>query len=166
MLLSRLLKRILTHKSAYTLRPVKERDASDLLVSCWMERDLRSIREFIQRSLEIMYQERGYVLVAEAEGRVIGFGLLTLWPKVAEISDLIVAEAYRNRGIGTAIVTRLTEEARRLGAYKLEIGAANSNRRAYALYQRLGFAPERVLHLNLGSGPEPVTYLVKYLDKS
>ncbi|MBZ0307893.1 MAG: GNAT family N-acetyltransferase [Anaerolineae bacterium] len=165
MLLSRLIKHILTHKSAYKLRPAGEHDADALQNTCWKERDPYSIQQFIRLSLETMYQEQGYVLVAEAEGRAVGFGLLTVWPAAAEISDLIVAAPYRERGIGSAIVNRLTEEARRLGVYRLEIGAANNNCRAYRLYQQLGFVPERVLHLDLGQGLEPVTFLVKYLDR-
>ncbi len=165
MLLSRLIKHILTPKSAYKLRPAEERDSAALQATCWTERELRSVQQFIRRCLETMYLEQGYALVAEAEGRAVGFGLLTVWPAAAEISDLIVAAPYRERGIGTAIVKRLTEEARRLGVYRLEIGAANSNHRAYRLYQRLGFVPERVLHLDLGQGLEPVTFLVKYLDR-
>lgn len=164
MLLSRLLKRIINHKSPYHLRPAQEMDTFDLYRTCWTDRDIRLIEEFIQRSLEMMHYRYGYALVAEYQGQVVAFGLLTVWPQAAEISDLIVSPLHQGRGVATAIIKRLTEEAWNLGAYKLEIGAANSNTRAYNLYRHLGFIPEREIKLNLGKGLEPVTYLAKYPD--
>jgi ribosomal protein S18 acetylase RimI-like enzyme len=90
-----------------------------------------------------------------------GFGMLTLWPRAAEISDLIVCPQHRSRGIGSRIIVYLTERAREMHVQTLEIGVACANPRALALYRRLGFADRRTIYLDLGSGPEPVLYLSK-----
>jgi len=125
---------------------------------------LHLIQAFVRHCLGTMEKERGYAIVAESEGRAMGFGLLTRWTTGGEISDLIVAENLRGQGIGTAMIAELTQAALALHMPALEIGAAHSNPRAAALYHRLGFRPDRTLMLNLGNGLEPVTYMVKVLD--
>jgi ribosomal protein S18 acetylase RimI-like enzyme len=97
--------------------------------------------------------------VAQVDGHCIGYAQLTSWPRVAEISDLIVASEYRNHGIGTALIHYLIEHARGWRASRVEIGVAASNPRAYALYKRLGFAEDRVITLDMGNGEEAVSYL-------
>ncbi len=162
MLLSRLIKRIVSHKPAYRLRPVSESDVHDLHDFCWQGRQFHAVHEFILHCLETVESGQACAIVADYKGQAVGFGLLTLWPLAAEISDLVVAPAHQSKGLGTAIIQRLTDEAWQMGAFKLEIGAANSNPRAFALYKRLGFVPEREILLNLGRGAEPVTFLSKY----
>jgi ribosomal protein S18 acetylase RimI-like enzyme len=102
-------------------------------------------------------------LVVEINQRVVGFGLLSRWGKVAEISDVVVTPAWQGQGIGTTIILYLSEQAQSWRVPRLEIGAAESNPRAVALYQRLGFVSDRCLELDLGRGKEPVLYLVKML---
>ena len=102
--------------------------------------------------------------MAIRESVLCGFGLLTLWPRAAEISDLVVNAQYRGQGIGSAIITYLTETARDLQVRTLEIGVALSNPRALALYRRLGFTDHRTIDIDLGSGLETVLYLAKSLE--
>lgn len=95
---------------------------------------------------------------------MIGFGQLTIWSRSAEISDLIVSEAWRNQGIGSAMIARLIESARSLAKNRVEIGVAARNQRALALYRRLGFREDRTLNLDVGDGLEPVMFLQLDLD--
>jgi ribosomal protein S18 acetylase RimI-like enzyme len=103
-------------------------------------------------------------VVLDAAGAPVAYGQLTLWPRCAEVSDLVVAARYRSQGYGTALVQYLVREAARLGAGCVEIGAAKSNPRAVALYHRLGFEDNRVVMMSLGAdGREPVIYMTLYL---
>jgi ribosomal protein S18 acetylase RimI-like enzyme len=139
-------------------------DADVLCRTCWPHRSIRQAAVVLQQAERLAQQKRGLGMVAVVDGEACAFGLLALYPRVAEISDLIVSPVLRGRGIGTALITFLTHEARRLGATRLEIGVAQSNPRARALYQRLGFVEARAVQIDLGEGPETVWYLAKSLE--
>jgi ribosomal protein S18 acetylase RimI-like enzyme len=128
---------------------------------CWPDRTLDGIAEMIQRAEKLAFNRRGVGVVAERDGIACAFGLLTLWPRTAEISDLIIHEHYRGQGIGSQMITYLGLAARKLQAKTLEIGVALSNPRALALYRRLGFEDHHTIRIDLGNGPETVLYLYK-----
>jgi ribosomal protein S18 acetylase RimI-like enzyme len=115
----------------------------------------------------LVRQERGHAwgMVAMLDGEVIGFGQLGRWGRRCEISDLIVAEAFRGNGVGTSIIVRLLDLAYQQGIQEVEIGAAVSNPRALILYKNLGFHEIQQVMMDLGHGPEPVIYLRKYLPE-
>ena len=56
---------------------------------------------------------------------------------------LAVAEAARGRGVGTALIDALSQEARRRGYPALRLDVVDTNPRAQALYNRLGFHIEK-----------------------
>jgi ribosomal protein S18 acetylase RimI-like enzyme len=143
----------------YTIRPVVSRDAVSLHDTCWSGRSLDAIRELLYRVDGLTRKGRGLGIVAEIEGRAVAYAQLTHWPRVAEISDLIVAPDYRNQGIGTAMIHYLLEHVRHWRTATVEIGVAASNPRAYNLYKRLGFEEDRTITLDVGNGDETVTYL-------
>lgn len=57
------------------------------------------------------------------------------------VDGLAVADGWRGRGIGSALIVALTEEARARGYRSLRLDVADHNDRARALYERLGFDP-------------------------
>ena len=146
------------------IRPVSTEDAPAIQQTCWPEQPLGKVATLLQRAEKLRKKRRGLGVVAIREGVICGFGMLTLWPRAAEISDLIVNARYRGQGVGTAIIQSLTEVARDLNATIVEIGVALSNTRALALYRRLGFRDHRTIQVDLGQGPEPVLYLEKELS--
>ena len=146
------------------VRPVKLTDARQLQMMCWPERSLEGIAEMLQRAENLAFNRRGLGVVAEREGIAAAFGLLTLWPRTAEISDLIIHEQYRGQGIGSQIISYLGLAARKLQVQVVEIGVAISNPRALALYRRLGFEDHHTIKIDLGNGPETVLYLYKTLQ--
>ena len=54
--------------------------------------------------------------------------------------SMFVDSSQRGRGVGAALVERVTEWARGLGATSLHLWATATNRSAIALYERCGFA--------------------------
>jgi ribosomal protein S18 acetylase RimI-like enzyme len=60
------------------------------------------------------------------------------------LHGIVVARAFQGQGIGSRIIRRLAEEYRgRMDA--IELGVHQSNERAKALYERLGFNTVRFL---------------------
>jgi ribosomal protein S18 acetylase RimI-like enzyme len=150
----------------FQLRPATLQDAADLQQALWPTWSVDVLRELIERVDGITRRGRGLGIIAINEQHILGYGQLTVWPRTTEISDLIVTPGCRNHGIGTAIIQHLIDKVRSWHFSQVEIGVALSNPRALALYQRLGFVEDRVINLDLGSGPEPVSYLVMSLSEA
>ncbi|MFC1960163.1 GNAT family N-acetyltransferase [Chloroflexota bacterium] len=150
---------------AWHLRTARPTDAPALQKDCLSNASLDRITMLLQHVQRNVRHNRGLGLVAAHEdGRLIGFGQLTIWPRTAEISDLIVSESWQNQGIGSALIASLLQAAREFAKDRVEIGVAVRNTRALALYQRFGFREDRTLELNVGAGPEPVMILWLDLD--
>jgi ribosomal protein S18 acetylase RimI-like enzyme len=147
-----------------TVRPAHLSDALALQQTCWPNRLLTSIVDLLERAEKLEQHRRGLGVVGVLNGRVCAYGMLTLWPRAAEISDLIVSAADRDQGIGSQIITYLTEMAHGWRVQMLEIGVALSNPRALALYRRLGFMDHHTVQIDLGCGIEAVLYLNKTLS--
>jgi len=146
------------------IRPAHLSDALSLHKMCWPDRPLKNVRKLLERTQKLACYHRGLGVVAVRDSVLCGFGMLTLWPRAAEISDLIVNPGYRDQGIGSMIIAHLTEAASNLHAQMIEIGVALSNPRALALYRRLGFTDHHTVEVDLGNGPEIVLYLTKSLE--
>lgn len=142
-------------------RPPLESDSLALHPICWPDAPLAETERLVRRALYLAQQQRGAGLVGVVEGQPCAFGLLTHWPSVGEISDLMVCEDLRGRGIGTQLITELSRLAAQAQIPTLEIGAMASNIRALALYQRLGFVEYRQLTIQVHSKPETIIYLRK-----
>lgn len=80
-------------------------------------------------------------LILEWEGQPIGRYYLDRQPEALHILDLAILPPFRNRGIGTALLTELIGESEALG---LPITLyVEHNNPAYSLYSRLGFLKVR-----------------------
>lgn len=141
-------------------RPVRLSDTEALYTSCWPERDFTAIYNLVLRATRSQTDKRGLGLViVDERDRACGYGQLTLWPMVGEISDLVVEAAHRSEGWGTAMVQTLVRKAVNMGLEEVEIGASSLNPRAGALYRRLGFVDSHTLMVNTGQGREEVQYM-------
>lgn len=143
----------------FHFRPARVSDAEALQRTCWPERTLVSIERLLLRAQRMAQQQYGLGIVALDESGVIGYGQCALWPRCAEISDLIVCESKRCGGIGTAMIQYLTRAAREMQAGCVEIGAAVENTRALALYRRLGFKDSHVMKIHVDGAEVAVQYL-------
>lgn len=143
------------------IRPVRLTDVGTLHAQCFPDRPDITVHQLVIRARQIARQGRGMgIVVASDEINLLkGYGQLTMWPKCAEISDLMVPERFRGQGIGTAMIQYLVRVAREMHAPYIEIGAALSNVGAVSLYRRLGFTDNHTTTLDLGDGIEPVLFL-------
>jgi phosphinothricin acetyltransferase len=84
------------------------------------------------------------VIVAEADGLVVGFGSLNAfnprhaYDHVADFS-LYVERAWRGRGVGRILLEALVDRAKRIGYHKMVLSAFPFNPAGMALYRKLGF---------------------------
>lgn len=125
-------------------------------------------------------------LVARLDGAPVGHALLEwtgcLAPEVyadflgvPEVCSLLVVPERRGAGIGTALIAEAERRALAAGRDRLGIGVAATNRRAAALYARLGYRRVRsYLNRWTVTAPdggrrqvtEPTEYLVKELSSA
>ena len=106
---------------------------------------------YCQRIHERCREAAGCVFVAEDESAVVGFvTVLAREPFVelddppghyALITDLVVLDSHRGRGIGRQLLERAEVYAKQAGATELRIGVLTNNRAARRLYLEAGFQP-------------------------
>lgn len=87
---------------------------------------------------------RAHALVAESEGRIVGFALFFetystfLTRPGVYLEDLFVLESYRGRGIGRALLSAVREAAEQRGAGRLEWAVLDWNDTAIRFYEAFG----------------------------
>jgi GNAT superfamily N-acetyltransferase len=84
---------------------------------------------------------------ASADGEPAGVCQLryrhSLWTASEDcwLEDLFVEESARGAGVGEALVAAAIDRARARGCGRVELDVSESNRAAWALYERMGFSP-------------------------
>ncbi len=84
------------------------------------------------------------VIVAEREGRVIGFAYLTYvsqkygWRFTRE-DTIYIDESFRGQGIGRMLLTAILETAREIGARSIMASITSTNETSIRLHQQFGF---------------------------
>jgi len=84
-------------------------------------------------------------LLAEVDGRVVGFASLRVVPCVfyatphAELTELFVEPGYRRRGIGRALVAHAERLAQERGAEELGVLTGFTNLEGQAFYRAVGY---------------------------
>lgn len=80
------------------------------------------------------------VLVADADGRLVGYGAISIAGGIADLTRLVVAGAHRRSGLASDLLTALHEAAREAGAKRILLEVAESNAGALALYRARGYS--------------------------
>ena len=134
------------------------------------ERDAPTLEEekqFIQAHTE---PARSVMLVAVVDGEIvglIGFQAREL-PQEQHVGTFGVSvdQAFRGRGLGSALIRSLLEWAPRNGITRVEVEAFAINEGAIALYERLGFEREglRRRAVIVDGAPVDVVFLAQVLD--
>jgi ribosomal protein S18 acetylase RimI-like enzyme len=106
----------------------------------WDEKQKISFLE-MQFSAQHRYYQENYTdtdfLIVLLENRSIGRLYIARWPEEIRIVDLALLPEYRNRGIGTRLLTDVLEEAAAAGKpVRIHVEGFNP---ALSLYRRLGF---------------------------
>ena len=64
--------------------------------------------------------------------------------KTAELESMFIHNAYRNQGVGKALVHSFSQWARENGAVSITVTAYSANEPAVKFYKSLGFSPKQV----------------------
>jgi len=107
-----------------------------------------------RRGLSLMLEnEHGCVLVAEAEGRVIGMCSGQLLVSTAEgglsllVEDVVVDERWRGRGVGRLLMAAISDWAKAHKVSRLQLLADRNNVPALDFYRSLGWQTTELICL-------------------
>lgn len=143
--------------SDFVVRPAQAKDAEAsvalaLAVGGEPERwlistnDWRSVSEERRYLKAVQRWPHAAVYVAEAEDELVGRLSLSrdTHPASMHVADLglMVAKAWRGRGVGSALLEAAVEWARSVGVAKIELHVFPWNEPAIALYEKFGFERE------------------------
>jgi GNAT superfamily N-acetyltransferase len=110
----------------------------------------------MSRTLLADPESEGVQLIArDDEGRAIGFAtIFWTWStssaaRIGTMNDLYVAPEGRGSGAAEALIRACVDRCRERGAVRLEWQTALDNRRAQAVYERVGGKRERWLDYSL-----------------
>ena len=90
-------------------------------------------------------ESKGVSFMAEADGRMIGCLGLQLTPHGVADLGMFIADGWRGRGVGSALMDAAIEWARASPAHKIALSLWPHNEAARALYDKFGFVEEGVL---------------------
>lgn len=122
-------------------------DDGDPLRTLWKAAGFRSVGDDDRSLAEFADRNPGLLVVATADGAVIGSALGGWDGRRGWIYHVAIADAFRRRGIGTRLVRRVEQRLRVAGAPKLNAIVRDENRAAQAFWKSLGYevAPTRQL---------------------
>ena len=136
--------------SAPEIRPARpaDRDATlALLLAQLREHEIATPPAAVAAALDglMTHPERGSVLVATRDGRVVGVAALSATWTIEHggaamwLEELYVEPSYRSHGVGRALLSAAADAARAHGARTLDLEVEASHTRAANLYAREGF---------------------------
>ncbi len=122
----------------------------ELLQHLWPDKkiDRGALKVVMNRALE---SSQDIYLCAETERGVVGFCTLavrnSLWQesRIGTISEMVVDEAFRKRGVGTALLGTIIDLARQKGCRLIELDSAFHRDAAHRFYEKAGFVKRAYL---------------------
>ena len=97
---------------------------------------------------QIQAQPGRRVLLAECGGQPAGTADCTILPNLTRggrpfmlVENVVVGQAHRRRGVGTALLAAASDLARSAGCYKAQLLSWADRTGAHAFYEACGFAP-------------------------
>ena len=91
-------------------------------------------------------------LVAEYEKNIIGYFFLWYVRRPVALLGIGIIDKFQGMGLGQKVMELLIELGRKNGLEGIELSTAADNDRAYALYEKVGFAFVRDVETFLGDG--------------
>lgn len=123
------------------ISPMNKNDLDEV---CEIENQCFSM-PWSKRSFEEALDNRNACyLTARLDGRIVGYcGAYRILDE-ADINQIAVADAYRRKGIGRAVLGALLQQLEEEGITAVTLEVRSSNAPAVGLYEAMGFATEGV----------------------
>jgi GNAT superfamily N-acetyltransferase len=148
------------NQRAVIIRPAQHKDI-DTLVGLLealfsLEADFSPHPERQRRGLALMLDGCGKhrcLLVAETAGEVVAMASIQTLISTAQggpvglVEDVVVAKAWRGRGIGQQLMAAIGDWARRHGLTRLQLLADRHNRKALDFYAKAGWQATQLICL-------------------
>ena len=132
----------------------KTRDEMEITVRKLQEEDIEALSRIEAESFSMPWSANAFrdlllqpyctYLVALAEGQVVGGCGYTDTCGDANIDNVVVDPAYRNRGIGNILLEELLKAGRSAGIRAFTLEVRVSNKAAIHLYEKYGFQSEGI----------------------
>jgi GNAT superfamily N-acetyltransferase len=148
--------------SGHTLHTVAEDDLAELLPLMRAYCDFYGVgpadEDLIALARALIAEPEGegvQILARDDDGRAVGFAtVFWTWStlsasRIGVMNDLFVESAARGRGVAEALIAECVARCRARGARSLGWQTAKDNRRAQALYERVGAVREEWLDYSL-----------------
>jgi ribosomal protein S18 acetylase RimI-like enzyme len=117
--------------------------------------------EFLKRRLA---SPNAQIVVAEEERKVVGFASVRLMEGLeAELTGIVVLGRASGRGVGTRLLRKAAEGARRRGCARMSVTTEAANAKAIGFYKKAGFTESRKSMEKRGSTRVAVQVLVRKL---
>jgi GNAT superfamily N-acetyltransferase len=136
---------------AWLARPEEADDVARLLIAFrdWYGRSDPPDESFRESVRRLIARDDTEYLLAAADGTDEAGGVCQLryrygvWMAADDcwLEDLFVRDADRRKGLGEQLVALALQRARERGCGRVELDVSESNRGAWALYERMGFSP-------------------------
>jgi len=118
------------------------------------ESNLEGARKFL---LERLSKNESVIFVAKDPGKDSFLGFVQLYPSFSSVrmrrkwilNDLFVAQEFRRRGVGLALMRSAEGFAREDGAASLILDTASDNSIAQNLYEAIGYEKDTLIHYSL-----------------
>jgi ribosomal-protein-alanine N-acetyltransferase len=79
-------------------------------------------------------------ILAEADGKIIGYVLFWLLPGAIDIHNIAVHRDFRRKGVARVLLRKVVDEAERQSITRVMLEVRRSNLPAQQLYEAMGFS--------------------------
>ncbi len=147
-----------------TVRPAVWSDRAaiaQLIAAMGSHEDVLLSQDPLQELGNLLAQPSARALVAEREGRVVGYAELQARPSSLHnevegwLAALAVAPDLRQAGVGSRLMEEVEKEARLLGCAEIVLESSTWRNSAHAFYRKLGFRQETAAE-RFRRGPLPL----------
>jgi GNAT superfamily N-acetyltransferase len=135
-----------------TVRPMVAADAADVARLCGQLGYPASAEAIAARFLHIARRRDQALLVAESEGRVVGWLHVAMHRTLecelmAEILGLVIDESARGGGIGRRLIAEAERWATEMSCPTVRVRSRVARERAHAFYERAGYRRIKTQHV-------------------
>lgn len=118
------------------IRAMEEKDLEQV---CQIEQENFSMPWSRQSFLDSICHPKYLYLVAEQEGRILGYCGMWIVLEEGQINNVAVDRAYRRQGVASAMFEVFLKQGYEMGARRFTLEVRESNQGAIALYERFSF---------------------------